>query len=105
MPVSLSQELQSEAYKKISAADPKAMQVAVSNYQLLHNPTNSTGIQRSKSSIKNYSKKFRDAEILYGNGLIGLFPQTKKRGNRNRKIDQDVIDLMNRPDFIGGLFA
>ena len=94
LPVSLSQDLQSEAYKKISAADPKAMQVAVSNYQLLHNPTNSTGIQRSKSSIKNYSKKFRDAEILYGNGLIGLFPQTKKRGNRNRKIDQDVIDLM-----------
>jgi putative transposase len=96
LPTSLSQDLQNEAYKKISAADPVAMQAAVSRYNLLHCTSSPADIQRSKSSIKIYNKKFRESEMLYGNGLIGLFPQTKKRGNRNRKIDEAVLDLMTK---------
>jgi putative transposase len=94
LPVSLKHDMQNEAYQKICAAGPEAMIVAVARYQLLHNSDGLSDTQLSNSSIKNYRKKYHDAEILYGNGLIGLFPQTKKRGNRNRKIDQDVLDLM-----------
>ena len=94
LPANLSQDLQTEAYEKISAAGPMAMQAAVSRYNLLHCTINPTDIQRSKSSIKIYNKKFRESEMLYGNGLIGLFPQTNKRGNRNRKIDEAVLNLM-----------
>lgn len=94
LPVSFSKDIQSDAYKKICMADPESMKVAVARYALLNNTDDPQAIQLSNSSLKIYRKKFRESEALYGNGLIGLFPQTKKRGNRNRKIDKAVLELM-----------
>lgn len=93
LPVSLREDLQSDVYQKISEAGPQAMQVAIARYQILQDADH-TSTAVSISTVKYYRKKFKQAEMLYGNGLVGLFPQTAKRGNRNRKIDQDVIDLM-----------
>jgi putative transposase len=93
LPVSLSEDLQEDVYAKIAAAGPEAMQVAIARYQMLQNPDDAS-VHVSISSLKYYRKKFQQAEMLYGNGLIGLFPLTAKRGNRDRKIDENVIELM-----------
>ncbi|ACT47391.1 Mu transposase C-terminal domain-containing protein [Methylotenera mobilis] len=92
LPTNLSDDLQNDVYLKISAAGPKAMQAAIARYEILQNPTARTTV--SISTVKYYRKKFQEAEMLYGNGLIGLFPQTAKRGNRDRKIDPMVVSLM-----------
>lgn len=93
LPISLREDLQSEVHQKISEAGPQAMQVAIARYQILQDADHKeTGV--SSSTLKYYRKKFREAEMLYGNGLIGLFPRTAKRGNRDRKIDDNVIKLM-----------
>lgn len=92
----LSNALENEGLKIISSASPEEMKLAVERYQMLH--SNELGEDfkpnRSLSSIKNYKKKFNESEKLYGNGLIGLFPQIHKRGNRNRKIDTEVVNIM-----------
>lgn len=93
LPVHFSQELANHAHEKICATAPADMQIAVTRYNLLHEPEK-TSVHKSPSSIKNYRRKYLEAEQLYGNGLIGLIPQIKKRGNRTRKLDQEVIDLM-----------
>jgi hypothetical protein len=91
LPINLSEDLQSDAFQIISAAGPEAMQEAIARHEILQNPKNSS---ISISTIKNYRKKFHEAERLYGNGLIGLFSQASKRGNRERKIDAEVVRLM-----------
>ncbi|WP_225986039.1 TnsA endonuclease N-terminal domain-containing protein [Psychrobacillus glaciei] len=45
-------------------------------------------------TLRNWVKKFKDAEELHGHGFIGLLPQIKKRGNRNSKLSPKTKDLM-----------
>ncbi|WP_342559806.1 TnsA endonuclease N-terminal domain-containing protein [Psychrobacillus sp. FSL W7-1457] len=47
-------------------------------------------------TLRNWVKKYKDAEEIYGNGFVGLLPQTKKRGNRNAKLPIESIELMNK---------
>lgn len=47
-------------------------------------------------TIRNWVKKYQDAEVQYGNGYVGLLPKTKKRGNRQEKIPTESLDLMNK---------
>lgn len=92
----LAKEIQTKGYQVIAEASPAEMQIAVDRYQLLQAPSQDIEPEkrRSASSIKAYHKKFSDSLATYGNGLIGLFPKIHLRGNRNRKLDDAVIQLM-----------
>ncbi|MFC0416994.1 TnsA endonuclease N-terminal domain-containing protein [Cytobacillus solani] len=46
-------------------------------------------------TVRNWVKKYRDAEELYGNGYVGLLPTTKKKGNRESKLPIETLNLMN----------
>nr|WP_031539865.1 TnsA endonuclease N-terminal domain-containing protein [Bacillus sp. MB2021] len=51
-------------------------------------------IKETDRTIRNWIKAYRDAEDLYGNGYLGLLPNDKNKGNRNRKIPTKSIELM-----------
>ncbi|MGS2748189.1 TnsA endonuclease N-terminal domain-containing protein [Bacillus zanthoxyli] len=46
-------------------------------------------------TIREWTKKFKEAQILYGNGFLGLIPKNGKKGNRGNRLPQESIDLMN----------
>lgn len=50
----------------------------------------------TERTIRNWVKKYRDAEELYSNGFVGLLPQMKKRGNREGKLPLETKTLMER---------
>lgn len=47
-------------------------------------------------TLRYWKKLARDGEITYGNLYVGLVARTSARGNRLRKIDPVVIELMNQ---------
>lgn len=103
LPEKIDPERERVAIDAVGGAGPEAMQAAVERHRLLFPDfgTSST-LSRCPRTIKHYRRKFREAEILHGNGLAGLFPQTHRRGNRCRKLDESVIKIMQ--DTIRELF-
>ncbi|OUA85950.1 transposase [Bacillus thuringiensis serovar leesis] len=47
-------------------------------------------------TVRTWLKNYRDAEEVFGNGYIGLLPNYKKKGNRNRKLPLETIELMEK---------
>lgn len=47
-------------------------------------------------TLRYWQKLARDGEILYGNTYVGLISRISARGNRNRRVDRRVIELMNK---------
>ena len=48
----------------------------------------------TQRTIRNWIKKYKDAEEMYGNGFFGLLPKTKERGNRITKLPIETKDLI-----------
>lgn len=46
-------------------------------------------------TLREWTKKFKEAQVLYGNGYLGLIPKSKDRGNRENKLPQESIELMD----------
>ncbi|MFG0215289.1 TnsA endonuclease N-terminal domain-containing protein [Brevibacillus porteri] len=74
-------------------ASLKDLQVANYRYELIQ-PYIVNGTSQDRT-IRNWLKKFRDAEKLYGNGYVGLLPCTKQQGNRDRKLPEATIQMMD----------
>lgn len=95
LPAKTDPERDLAAKKAISEAGPESMRVAIERHRLLFPESGRPStLARCPRTVKNYRRKFRDAEILHGNGLAGLYPQTHRRGNRCRKLDDGVIKIM-----------
>jgi putative transposase len=79
----------------VAGASPEAMQEAVERYRMLHPEHGvSSNLNRCARTFKRLRKQYRDAELLHGNGMVGLYPQIHRRGNRCRKLDEAVIKIM-----------
>ncbi len=53
------------------------------------------GSSSSARTLRYWRKRAREGEIIYGNRFAGLVPRISARGNRTRKIDKEVIVVMN----------
>ncbi len=49
----------------------------------------------SKRTLSRWVKQFREAEIQYGCGYIGLLPLTRQRGNRTPKAPKESRELLD----------
>jgi len=47
-------------------------------------------------TIRNWLRRYRHGELVYGSGYIGLLLNIKDRGNRTRRIPEDTILEFNR---------
>lgn len=45
--------------------------------------------------VRDWVRKFREAEKLFGNGYVGVLPNDKNKGNKIPRFGREVIDLMN----------
>jgi putative transposase len=95
LPPSNDADRQHAVLTAVTEASPEAMQEAVERYRMLHPehgvPSN---LSRCPRTLKRLRKQYREAELLHGNGMVGLYPQIHRRGNRCRKLDEAVIKIM-----------
>ena len=83
------------AMDAVTSAGPVAMREAVERYRMLFPECGKqSSLKLCQRTVKRLRKKFREAELLHGNGMVGLYPQTRRRGNRCRKLDEAVIEIM-----------
>ena len=91
------EERQTAAQERLKQAKPQHFEVANQRYTAL-----ATAMQGqippgvSKRSIQRWQKQFRDGEIAYGNGYLGLLPGWSACGNRHPRLDQAVEELLER---------
>ncbi len=90
-------ERQTVAQDRLEQAKPEHLEVATMRYTALaayrlgHMPPNV-----SRRSLQRWQKQFREGEIKYGNGYLGLLPEWSACGNRRPRLDQAVEDLLQR---------
>lgn len=88
----------------LRCASPADIEVALKRYFSIFpdrgEGTTSIGGERAQ---RQWRAVYRQSEEMTGHGFIGLLPKLHRRGNRNRKLDDDVIQIMD--DVIKELYA
>ncbi|UUV23642.1 MULTISPECIES: Mu transposase C-terminal domain-containing protein [Lysinibacillus] len=83
----------------ISQAAEKDLEQANKKYEIVMKVLNGEVVETqnvTQRTIRNWIKKYKDAEELYGNGFLGLLPKTKERGNRTAKLPTETKDMMEQ---------
>lgn len=82
----------------VSQASKIDLEEANKKYEIVIKYLNGEHIELTVTdrTLRNWIKKYNDAEELYGNGYVGLLPQTKKRGNRDSKLPTETKDIMDK---------
>lgn len=89
----------SEINSILMSASKKDLETATYHYDsikpyLLGEKTENPTV--SARTLRSWLKKYRESEKVYNNGFIGLIPKTKNRGNYERKLPSETIQLMNK---------
>lgn len=83
--------LSAEVHHLLTQAGPEALDTANQRYRLLEayqNKQQAIYQGTSPRTIRDWRASFRDAEVQYGCGYVGLLPKTTARGNRNPKAPE-----------------
>lgn len=87
-----------EARTLLTKASPAALEEANRRYGLLtagpHSPTSAESIPAR--TLSRWRAQFRDAEVSYGNGLVGLLPKWSSQGNRLPRLDERAESLLEK---------
>jgi len=89
------QEYHDQAAECVRKAAPGDLEVAVKRYSSLEN-FESASAKIPARTLRSWRAKLRGGELAYGNGFIGLIPRISARGNRQRKLPEKSITLMNQ---------
>lgn len=88
-----------EAADKMNAASPADLREANRRLQkvmaYLQPPDPGIAPDIPKRTLSRWVKQFREAEIKYGCGYIGLLPRTRQRGNRTAKAPIESRELLD----------
>ena len=92
------QAIKSAALAQIlSRASPQDLEEANRRYASIKSVLDGTFRARDCSRTqRDWLRKFRDAEAIYGNGLSGLLPRRWAQGNRKRKLPEETLLLMEQ---------
>lgn len=82
--------------KMIAQATEQELEEANKKFEIVTKYLNGEKVELNvtERTLRNWVKKYRDAEELYGNGFVGLLSKTKNRGNRNSKLPPETKKLM-----------
>ncbi|UMR31982.1 DDE-type integrase/transposase/recombinase [Massilia sp. MB5] len=86
---------QSSAIRVVAHAGSRDLAEATARFNAIQqaNGTQCVG-KRSPRTIRHWKHLQRRGEAIYGDSFIGLIPRTGKRGNTQRKLDAQVIEIM-----------
>jgi putative transposase len=90
--------INNDASELLRLASTEDLQEANRRYKIIEprlNGDKKTLLDAPARTIRDWLAKYRDAEQRYGNGYIGLIPNTRNRGNRMSKLPDKAIELMN----------
>lgn len=76
----------------ISKYTEHEISVALYRFNIIQN-VYSAGKERAKT-IRTWKKSYKDAEAKWGNGFLGLIPNTKKKGNRTSRLPEETEELL-----------
>ncbi|MGG0720136.1 DDE-type integrase/transposase/recombinase [Robertmurraya massiliosenegalensis] len=96
--IDVESDIESSTKKILSQATESDLNVANKRYEIVIKYLNGEKIEIDNvtdRTVRNWVKKYKDAEMLHGNGYFGLIPDTKKRGNRQAKLPIETIKMMN----------
>jgi transposase InsO family protein len=80
----------------LGSASPQELAEANRRYSMLLNFQSANKAIDYKVHVRSlfrWQEQYRKAESLFNCGFVGLLPQTKLRGNRNRKLPEESIAL------------
>jgi putative transposase len=87
-----------EARMLLTRASPAALEEANRRYGLLtagpHSQTETSSVPAR--TLSRWRAQFRDAEVSYGNGLVGLLPKWNSQGNRLPRLDERAEALLEK---------
>lgn len=82
-----------EVMALMEGASPSDLRAANQRFEAVMAGTVADGI--SKRTLGRWVKQFREAELKYGCGYIGLLPRTQARGNRTAKAPTSASELLD----------
>lgn len=82
-----------DIFKGTSPKDLKAASYRANHVQKILNNEESED-KVPERTLRYWLKKYKDAEMIYGNGFIGLIPRTGAKGNRGKKLPDNTLKLM-----------
>lgn len=103
IPASSSTSIQ-EAEELVRRTSPKDFEGAMFRYYCLfpEQSDNPPPVSSDRARRK-WRALYKRGQELYGSGLLGLIPKTSQRGNRERRLDQEVLQVMD--EVIDTLYA
>jgi transposase InsO family protein len=84
-----SQDLAIEVVTRAATSD---LACATKRQDALNQPAHTR--DTSERTLRYWKSLQRRGEAIYGDGYIGLIPRTGQRGNRKRKVDSRVVEIM-----------
>lgn len=85
-----------QAEEIVRRASPRDFEHAIYRYRCLF-PERSDGIPAKSCdrAQRKWRALYKRGQELYGSGLLGLIPKISQRGNRERRLDEAVIKIMD----------
>lgn len=81
----------------VRRASPEDLEHAMYRYRCLFpESADGTTSKSSDRARRKWRALFKRGQEMYGSGLLGLIPKINQRGNRTRRLDDAVIQIMDR---------
>lgn len=80
----------------ICAASPADLAIALKRLEFIQPYLGGIPSTQATRAQREWLKGYRRALAIYGEGFVGLLPQTAKRGNRKSKLDQRTRELAEK---------
>jgi transposase InsO family protein len=89
-------DLADEVQRRLLSASASDMDTAIARMDILKALANGTPLKNvPERTLREWRRKQAIAERELGNGVVGLISRIKDRGNRERKISDEVIQLID----------
>lgn len=95
--ISVSRNNSEDSYDLLKKCSPKDIRIALYRHEILFGTPgkNNPYVDKSTRTKFNWKARWREAEVKYGYGFIGLVPNwDKTQGNHDRKIEAGVIAII-----------
>ena len=87
-------KLSEEARARLASAGPITLATANQRLSTLLAYSNGEAITVTPRSAQNWLRSYREAELTYGCGYLGLLDKSNRRGNRSPRVDQTSKQLL-----------
>lgn len=87
----------SDVYDNLISASSKDLEDANYRYSVVQQKMlGEKHLPVPERTARHWVKLYKEAEYLYGNGYLGLLTQRKRKGNRNARYEESILELLEQ---------